>query len=77
MMAQLWSRKTASVFMLAGLVALPGCTAMKYVGRGFYDREAYRQCDKEPTPDARRACYDRLDEARRQREFSSGKEDDQ
>ena len=53
--------------MLAGALVLSGCSAFQWMGRGFYDREAYRQCDKEPTPDARRACYDKLDEARRER----------
>ena len=61
-------RTVAVTAGLAGLMALGGCTAMKYVGRGFYDREAYRQCDKEPTTEARRACYDRLDKARHERE---------
>lgn len=69
-------KNIAATAMLAGMLILSGCSTLKWIGGGFYDREAYKQCEDEISQEAKRACYDRLDDARRERNSEAdGSED--
>ena len=70
-------RQIAVAAMLAGMLVLSGCSTLKWLGGAFYDRETYKQCEDEISPEAKRACYDRLDEVRRERSSEADDSEDE
>jgi hypothetical protein len=65
-----WTLKTLPALLLAGSLALSGCSVLSDVGNESYDSAARRACDKELDSKARLDCYNKADEAARQRDAS-------
>lgn len=56
--------------VLAGTLALSGCSMLTDMGSGSYDSAARRACDKELDAKARLDCYNKAEEAARKRDAS-------
>lgn len=69
------SKRVLPFVLLAGTVAVSGCSVMNVFGSGYYDREAIRACEQEVNVEARRACFERLDKARHERSTDQTDED--
>lgn len=62
--------KMLPVLLLASTLALSGCSVLTDMGSESYDSAARRACDKELDAKARLDCYNKAEEAARQRDAS-------